>query len=192
MKDDKTLMLDHLTSATTLHKICLKLFNPEYINWEPEALEIELTERFGKEIPNINFDKLHGVCTLVSTDLYYTYWESFEVISNVFNCNDPMFNTLTPMNGEQLCWSIVEARLNDLEQFTEKGMFSDEVEAYIQVTLRNNGLVRYPIIIKKYMQTEYDEFKGLNPTQQSLVVEYENEISSFIRSRLKKIKEENS
>lgn len=170
------LLEDYFASATSLNMICIENFGLEYLNWEPETVKSELY-KITKSIPLINFDKIQAIATLLTTEQYYLYMEPFINISLVLNNESPEFERLLPLDGFQICWSLIEAKLNDPEETP----FSKEIENFIKMSFKFNGLQKTPEIIKKYILPNYDEGSE---------EEYESELLEFITFRLDKIKKE--
>lgn len=170
------LLEDDLTSATTLNIICIRNFGIEYLEWEPEVVESEL-KKITKNIPKINLDKIQAMCTILTTEQYYTYYEPFAAITRTLNMDDPSFEHSYPIDGFQIAWSITEARLND----NDDSKFSSEVQDYIKICLKYHGVSKTPELIKDYVLPDYND--GSED-------EYELELNRFVAGRLKRINDE--
>lgn len=183
----KECLENSLVSSTVLNIICLHLFKAGYYNWEPETISMELKE-ISESIPAINFDKIQAISTLITTEQYYQFYEPFKCLTNVFNMDDPYFMVETPLDGIDICWSIMEAKLNDPENFDNPPVFSKEVEGYVETCFKYSGIIKTPDMIKPYILSNYDKSKDCNEEQIAINLEYEKEINQYILSRVKKIK----
>ena len=123
-------------------------------------------------------DKIQAISTLVATDQFYIYHEAFECIANVLNDKPPYFDVVTPLDGMEVAWALVSAKLND----DDFGSFSNEVLSYITVVLQQQDAPRVPEIIKKYVSLDYPD--------RTPDVLYESDINNYILAKLKKIKNE--
>jgi len=189
MKDVHKLLEDDLAYASTLNVICIKLFGQAYFNWEPEIIEEEL-RKITTHISRINLDKIQAISALVTTEQYYTFWETFENISNVLNMNDPQFETATPLSSVEICWSLVEANLND----QEGDIFSNEVLAYINKIFELEGLLEAPTVAKKYLSGDMayrnKKFDTATGGQKKHFFDFNTEISQIVKFRVKQIKQQ--
>jgi len=180
---------DPYAFATVLNKICLDLFTSEYYNWEPETVEDEL-KKITEFIADINLDKIQAVSTLVSTEQFYNYYEPFEAICNCFNSEEPRFEVATPLYSVNLCWGLMEASLNDSEEFNKPDPFSPEVKAYIQQIFKKDGLSKVPqFVLDKFplKGIEY-EIPDLDAVQIRYQKEFEVELYEIMRTRVDRIK----
>jgi len=184
-----SLLENKYSTATILNAICIKTFGLEYLNWEPETVKSEL-EIFSKEIPDINLDKIQAISTLMTTEQYYRYYEAFECISNTFNNNAPNFDIATPLNPMEVTWSIVEASLNDIEEFEDKEAFYPEVSAYINTVFLYYGLVKVPSVLKNIVTIEYKAPDWFSKEQINESLLYDKDITHYVNTRLDQLKKE--
>lgn len=171
----KALFKDPLTSATTLHTACIKLFGLEYVNFDPETVRQDLKEMYD-DVSEESFDKIQAMCTIISTDNFYNFIEPFFSITNTLNCKDPHFNIIAPLDAPLITWAILEAKLNDKDD----EVYSPEVQEFINVCFRYNGVPHLPKqlngIIKYSMDIEDDDFDA--------------DIDYYITSRKKRLADE--
>lgn len=187
MSNFSKLFQNNLAFASVLHSACLKLFTNEYVNWEPEVIRDELTELY-KDIPEINFDKIQAICTLISTELFYDYFESFENICMALNSEIPMFDILTPLDSNDMFWALIEAKLTDEDEFNKTSPFSKEVQEYIIQILKKDGITRVPPFIKNELSlgkvNNYDLSSELDKVQLQEQINYETDLNSMIKNRV--------
>ena len=160
-----------LKSATKLHSECIKQFGLEYVNWDPIIIREET--KYDQE----DLDKIQAICTLISTDHYYTYMESFFLISRILNLKPATFEVLYPLEAAHIVWSILEAKLNDVDF----GIFSEEVIAYIKTCFQFYGVPHIPEQLKKI----FPKMKYRNDPDE----EFDKEIQEYIDTRMKKLLE---
>ena len=188
MSNFASLLEDGLTYATVLNGLCIRLFGQEYLNWDPDVVEAEL-KKITDDIPQINLDKIQAVSTLMTTELFYNYWEAFEKICNCFNSDSPMFADFTPLDSDDMFWAVIEAQLNDSDQFEKEQPFSDEVQEYMVQIMKKDGVLRLPpfvsirVALKKIPDlTSTVVGEGLQQQR-----DYEKDLNEMIRTRLKQI-----
>jgi hypothetical protein len=184
--DEKLVILlkDEMTPATILNAICLKEFSAQYYNWEPETLKNELVD-----LPEINYDKIQAISTIVSTQGFYDYYETFNSVCAVLNNYKPFFSSISPCSILHVCWGIYEAHLND-EDYEE---YSPEVLAYIESTMKKDGICRFPTLKDKngssLITIKYDIYSTLDDTAKKLQDEFEEDAREYLKKRLSTIKE---
>lgn len=172
-----------LSSATSLNAICLKLYGQKYYTLEPETISYMLETAYPNiKIPSINYTKINSIATLITTDLFYSYYEPFEQIGNVLNMNDVFPEVGCPLSPSNIVWALIESDLNDEEHIP----FSGEVNAYIASSFKNHGSTRIPDIIDKY--TKIEPFPAYVETNGQL--EFEADIEMYVKIRLRILKEE--
>lgn len=167
-----------LISATALNVHCLKLFGSDFYNWDPDTVKSEL----GTSVPEINLDKIQAVSTLVTTETFYRYWEVFEKIGNCFCCNEPRFDTVTPLRPEECIWAMIEAKLND-ETY---GPYYMEVIEYVKQVFKHEGVVVCPNYMNFLKLPKVYMTSAQKTEQESWLTDTEE----YIKKRLQKIQEE--
>ena len=130
-------------SATALHLACIHCYGVEYLDWEVDTVELEILDDLGKKEEDLDpgvFDRLHALNVALSTELYYTYLESFENITKALSFEEPNFRALTPCTPAEITWAVYEVRFND----STPGTYSGEVQAYMREALHYAGYYRAP------------------------------------------------
>jgi hypothetical protein len=141
--------------ATPLLVLCVDTFGTEFFDWEPETFNIECAGAFGKELPDVNRDKVWALVTVLTTDLFYKSLEAFIPIANTLNDSTADFDTYDPVTSEEAAWAITEATLMDPPIEDEPGpRFSHDIRRYIGETLRAEGVTNPPNVLAPY--AEYD------------------------------------
>lgn len=157
-----------LKSATELHVECIKKYGVEYVNWDPQIV------RDDEEYDEEDLDKIQAICTLISTDQYYTKMETFFFISRVLNQKPPSFEVLYPLDAPLITWSIIEAKIND----KDFGTFNDEVLGYIKACFQYYGVPHMPKQLKGILNFDYPDTPD---------TEFDTDIDYYIKEQLKKI-----
>ncbi len=99
MIEYKPLFIEPGHTGTILHIVCLKEYGAEYMDWELETLELNILDdlKVTEDELDVNlFDRIHALNIALSTDLFHTYFESFEAVIKALNYEDTTFGTLKP------------------------------------------------------------------------------------------------
>lgn len=152
------MLKDEETLATTLMAICLDTWGTEFFDWEPAAFDLELRGTYGTDMPHINHDKLWGLVTAMTTNLFYISLESFIPIANALNGAEANFQYYDPVTSEEAAWAITEVLLNDApaEGKDPAEQFSHEIKQYIGFSLRAEGVTNPPAVLKPYAEISED------------------------------------
>lgn len=147
VKTDKlrTYLENARTFGTTLLAILFDNYGTEIQHWEPETLIAELRESYGANPPRVNLDKIWGMITALTTDLFYLDPLVFNGICQALNNEESDFSYFNPISCEGAAWGIAEVTMNDMEP---EATFSDEVAGYVGALLDYRGLVTIPPILK--------------------------------------------
>ena len=132
--------------ATELLAIVVSNFSTEAFEWDPQTLSDEVYNQHGMNVPAVNLDKIHGLITALTTDMFYqdpvVFWQSTLAFSN-----EPAdFQTLgEPPTAEQCAWAVAEVGLNDPpEKDQQQPQFSGEVATLVGKVLHLEGFIRGP------------------------------------------------
>lgn len=190
------MLKDEETLATTLMVICLDTWGTEFFDWEPAAFDLELRGRYGTEMPRTNHDKLWGLVTAMTTNLFYISLESFIPIANALNGAEANFQYYDPVTSEEAAWAITEVLLNDApaEGKDPAKQFSHEIKQYIGFSLRSEGVTNPPAVLKPYAEipADLEERAGASMgPDESMVKMYtdrqareRNEINQYVNERI--------
>jgi hypothetical protein len=123
-----------------------------FLNFDFATVLLDLKKIQPKINPVIK-EKIKAFLTLLSTDMFYIDWVSFENISWVFNGKKAQFSVPTPLQIHELVWSVIEADILDPyeDNRLEDGIvYSKEVKQYISKTLLYQGFYETPEDLKPF------------------------------------------
>ena len=137
---DRSVLKDPESPGLLLFLAARRLLGPEWVDWEPETLWLELPE------VTANRDKLQ-VAQLLAT--YQAFYWDYRVFANVVAAlnNQAVYpETIPELPAAFLSWAVFEAELifalsEDKATIPE---FNDEVEAFIGASLHHAGVVKAP------------------------------------------------
>ena len=97
-------------------------FGVEALQWEPEAIEMEIEDRFDIKVNRLLSDKLHAAISFLSSDLYHKSVEAFLAINAAFNFRYVQDTIMNNCDAEAIMWGVTEARmLEGPEDFDKRG-----------------------------------------------------------------------
>lgn len=146
--DTRTLAMVHNPEAlaTTLLVIAIDRFGVECLEWLPSVMEEELQGLAKAEVPQRNFDKLHGLILSLTSDRFYQEPKIFMKVCNALDPNGPvMFGSFDPPSPFDMAWAVTEMRLH--EPATSEGLkkkFNDHVLDTIRFILMDDGIIAPP------------------------------------------------
>ena len=137
------------TFATELLAIAMDKYGADIMEWEPETLRMAMQEDFSVELPEINCDKLQALITAYTTNLFFKSAETFHHICGALSNYDMNVELWEPLAPEVLLWGMYEVLLNvaDTNMSDVLTEFSDEVRAYIGVSLNEDGMADGPDLL---------------------------------------------
>ena len=159
------------TPVTLLNSVLVNEFGSAFYNWELESIWRELLQATRlKSLNDVTKDKIGALIALTTAEGFYNAWECFEKIGKAFNDQDVHFEDLTPLEPEELVWTIVESKLNDDSQST----FSLDVESYFSTVFKKHGIATCPSVIKPYFNyKQYNSFdKDIEEVKQQRISAY--------------------
>jgi len=188
-----------------LDLLLLQKFGPEWMGWEPEAIELRIMADFKTPtVSEVNLAKILSVSTLHLVDTYWQRWEVFNWMTAAFNGVPPDFDILQVPTVAQVLVSVdVANRIrNDLE-------WSPEVKAFVISVYKHDGILMplppadfvsleaedYPVDLMKVLQ-KWPEVRAFEkaPTEESpeaeqlrrllLVHQYLEESRAHLRQQL--------
>jgi hypothetical protein len=150
--------------ATTLLALAIDEFGTECFEWEPETIRLEISDLYNVEIPGVNMDKLLGLMTAMSTDLFYRSVETFTHVANALNGSEANFQLWDPVEADEAAWAISEIYLNDPpprgKTLTE--LYSEDVRRYLGVILEEEAIITPPDLLEIAIVSP--SFKGSEAT----------------------------
>jgi len=132
------MLSSHDTHPLVLDALLLRVFGPDWLGWEPEALAQELRRVTRQELSGINWQQIQAVKTCHLVDSPWRTWEVFAVVCQALNNCIPNFRTLqVPTVAQVLCALDIMGRIDN-------HLLSDEVEQFIAATFVEEGVHYLP------------------------------------------------
>lgn len=117
----------------------------EWLNWEPEAVELEIRSLCNAQIPKTNMDKIMALALAMTTNQFYVSLEAFMFICNALAGDGADFRLFDPADVEEMCWAVTEVLINDEpHELPLEQVFSQEIRHYIGVTAGYEGFNELP------------------------------------------------
>jgi hypothetical protein len=110
----------------------LKKYGPEWMEWEPEALELRIPQDFPtRGISSLNMEKVQAVKTLHYVDTFWKSWEVFVPCVSALNALYPDFTVMQVPTVAQ-CAVAVDIATRVRGDVT----WSDELKAYMEAVYK--------------------------------------------------------
>lgn len=139
-----SLLTQDTTSATALFLAVRNLLGPQFINWEPESIWMDLYQKHGIDLSNINRDKIQACITLLTTDYFYHDAAVFENTCMAFCHEWSSPEILHEASPAQMSWGVVEAKFLRKLHNQESLPFDYEPRGYVAIVCYREGLVVAP------------------------------------------------
>lgn len=141
--DEKSLSLTYINlfQHPDAHPIVLDLallrqYGPEWFEWEPETLEIQIPQDFKtSSVSDLNMNKIQAVKTLHYVDTYWRQWEIFNWCTQPFNSMYPDFEVLQVPTVAQCLVSVDIAN-----RIRADVKWSEEVKGFIESVYKMDGM----------------------------------------------------
>lgn len=141
----KSRLENEQTYGTTLLAILLDEYGTEMFEWEPETIRMEVQDKFGATLPQLNDDKIWSLITALTTNQFYVSLEIFTAVCDSLSNDQHDFGLWTPNTPFELAWGVTEVLLNDpFDDEHPNGEFSNEIERYTGLILTENGILEPP------------------------------------------------
>ena len=179
------------TFATSLLVIMIDEFGTEMFEWDPDTLAIAAMDSFKADLPQVNRDKIWGLITVLSTNMFHSDPMIFNAVCQAFNNEEADFEIFNPISLEGVAWGVTEAILNDPEAPLDDS-FSEEVRRYIGIIVDSRGLSQVPVVLSMALPSESlsegamayaddpDMYAAINKTQQ----ENTDSVLSYTKKRV--------
>ena len=132
--------------ATTLLSLAAQAWEDEFLQWDPETIQMEAKELVGRDIPRTNFNKLMAAIRLVTSDAFYVSLPDFIDICNALYSgyfNPELFD---PADAMEIAWGITESVI--IWPPDETTSFNEEIIGYIAAALKAEGILKPPKILQ--------------------------------------------
>jgi len=189
----KNLLQDNHTFATTLLAILLDTFGLEAVEWSPQTVVMEIRDEFGVNLPNVLLDRLMVAVELLTSNSFYKSLPDFIEFCNILSGNHSTLGQFAPADVADVGWGLTEAMLIMPPDEDDKQPFTPEIIGYIEETLKDEGILDPPDILKlgagssellKKVQFDFSD----DPEMFSSIWEFEkaktDDINELIRERL--------
>lgn len=114
----------------------LRKYGPEWLQWEPEVLEIRILKDFRtKSLSELNADKLHAIKALHLRDEFWQEWHIFAPCALALAGYSPDFEVIQALTVPQAMIAVDVA--NKLRAGVE---WSLEVKTYLSVVHKHDGM----------------------------------------------------
>jgi hypothetical protein len=162
----------------------LDVFPPEILDWHPKTWQLELKSTLGVLIEPDLFDKIQSARTIVTTDFAFRELPAFITCVNALSGDGVDTPTAAPIAPGDLAWGVLEMCL--LWPPTAQDGFSEEIIAFIQETLRWQGIIGTPnSLINILPEAKYDETVMSDPDNAQLMFERLSEVNAEVTSNLR-------
>lgn len=130
----------------------LKKYGPEWIEWEPETLQLHVPIEFSSApLSDLNLSKLQAVKTLHLVDSFWQEWEVFSVVVMSLNGLFPDFDVAQVPTVAQCAVAVDIAR-----RIRTEPAWSDELLAYLEVVHKHDG-VSCPIAPLDFVEVDFSD-----------------------------------
>jgi len=183
---------DEETFATTLLVILIDEYGTDMFEWDPDTLVEAAKGTFKAEIPQVNRDKIWGLITVLSTNMFHSDAMVFNAVCQAFNNEESDFEIFNPISLEGAAWGVTEVILNDPES-PINDRFSEEVRRYIGVLVDSRGLSQVPVVLSMALPSKSlsegaaayandpEMYAAINGTQQANT----DSISEYTKERVR-------
>jgi len=136
------------TFGTCLLAMAIDAWGSDIFGFEPETFRLELRAQCGKDIPQVNMDKLLGLIASLSTNTFYLSLETFVPVCEALSHTEADFYKAEPLDPEEAAWGVTEVTLNDGQPHAKLAQqFSHDVKRYMGVILKQYGIEKPPPVL---------------------------------------------
>jgi len=140
-------LADDSLYCTCVAAILTDAFDAEWMNWEPETVEMELKTLGGRVPSDFLMDKAMAVSVLLSTNLFHVSFEAWNDLVQVFNFDRSTGELMVPAGIEDVLWGSTEARILEGPEEFESGGFSHDIRIYTGTLLSQHGITKPPSVL---------------------------------------------
>jgi hypothetical protein len=123
-------------------------FTTEFLEWEPETIEMELRERYGATPSRGTLDRLGAARGLLSSNIFYKDMASFNIVCRCLNFRSMLPGNFVPADLHDIMWGVTEADI--LLGGTDGGdtEFAPSLRLYVGKLLEEQGILDPPRLLR--------------------------------------------
>ena len=139
------ILTDPQSLPVTLLIVVSDILGPEWLQYDPETVQLEIEESLNTQIRPSNFNKLMAAAQIVQGDDFYTDLPTFIDLCNALYNGTFNPGSFDPADAIEMACGITDAMLlwppEDLEN-----PFSDAIVQYAAATIKDEGINTPPDI----------------------------------------------
>lgn len=138
--------------TTCIVAVLIDSYGTEWLNWQPETIEMELTSQGIDVTPSLK-DKLMVANTLLTTDTIHRDVLAFNNAVQVLNFGKISAEHFIPASLEDIMWGclemyIMEGKEDFFTGYNGKDAFSGDISYYVGKFLLDHGITKVPSMLK--------------------------------------------
>jgi hypothetical protein len=143
--------------ATTLVVLFADTYGMEAFDWDPMTIQSEIEQDFAVKLNRNIFDRLMAGIAVVSTDSFFSSLPDFINICNVLSGDSYDPTVFDPADTVECAWGMTEALLLSPPDDDTEEPFNQEIVDYISETLKLEGILTPPDILKIGLKEDFQE-----------------------------------
>ena len=152
----KELFMSDQAFGTSLLIAAMDEFGQEFLEWEPETIELELRTLF-KAVPLTgSLDRLNAAASLLTSNMFFTSLTAFNAICSTLSFDEPVDGEFYPASLREVVWGLTEARLLLGPEGSPESGFGRNVRLYTGKLLEGEGILDPPEIMGFAQLTRLD------------------------------------
>lgn len=192
----KAILLNHETPATVLLVIAADLLGPEFLQWDPEAIRMELDEALGTKLPEYSLNRLMAAIELVTSDVFYRDLPTFNRLCVALFHGILIVETFEPADAIDIAWGITEAMLIWPPDPKDESPFSEDIIAYIAAEMKNEGIMMPPDVLRlgggdgklwEKVQMDFSDDPGMFASIYAIERARTDEINALVKAKLRNV-----
>lgn len=150
--------------ATSAMAILIEEFGTEFLEWEPETIDIEIQKTFGFDPDTQLMDRLNAAIGLLTSNSFFLDPNAFMNTCNALNFGVVLSESWVPADLDDVLWGVTEAQLLLGDDY-KADEYSHNVRRYVGVLLQEEGIGKIPRVLSFAEQDDavedtYDSFDG--------------------------------
>ena len=164
MPNKSQILRDDEIFATTALALFLDQFGTDALEWDPNAIQMEITDAFNIEASDTLMDRLLAAITVLTSNTVFVDVNSFMMICNSLNRGVLLSNSWVPADLDDVLWGVTEMRMLLGDDFDDKD-FSHDIKRYVGILLQQQGIKKVPSVLRfaefsEDMDEIYDAYGG--------------------------------